>query len=102
MVMVMGSVYDSKVKVWSQPHLFVNRGAMLRAWEEAANDPQSPFSKHPADFTMFVVGEWNDETGQAVMFHAQESLGTALQFKRDQQLPFMANVENINRQEAQQ
>lgn len=79
------SVYDSKTGVFGQPNFLINRGAALRAWQEAANDPQSNICKYPSDFTMFEIGYWEDETGTITMLDAKISLGTALEFKRDEQ-----------------
>lgn len=74
------SVYDSKTEVYGQPNFMLNKGTALRAWQDAANDPQSTISKHPADFTMFEIGYWDDDTGTIVMHPAKISLGTALEF----------------------
>lgn len=92
------AIFDSKVKIFTQPYLFVNKGAALRTWQEAANDPQSPYCKHPEDFTMFIVGEYNDETGILTHLTAFESLGNALQFKNIQQ---QNNVTNLHSEQQQ-
>ena len=82
------SVYDIKTKVFGQPNFMLNKGAALRAWQDAANDQQSNIGKHPADYTMFEIGEWDDETGQVKMHPTKINLGTALEFKRNE--PTMA------------
>lgn len=78
------SVYDSKVNVFSQPMVMQNKGAALRAWEEASNDKSGNIGKYPADHTLFVIGEWDDETGNITMFKAKENLGTALEYVKKQ------------------
>lgn len=75
------AVYDSKTKVYAQPNFLINRGAAMRAWKDACNDPQTQFFKHPEDFTMFELGTWDDETGQFEMDQVPFSLGTAIQYK---------------------
>ncbi|QXP08260.1 MAG: nonstructural protein [Arizlama microvirus] len=75
------SVYDSKTKVYGQPNFLLNKGTALRAWQEAANDKQSNIGKYPADFTMFNIGEWDDETGTLTMHMVKENLGSALEFQ---------------------
>jgi hypothetical protein len=82
MKQVIASVYDSKVSVWSAPTFHINKGALSRAWMEAVNDPQSPFSKYPDDFTMFIVGTWDDSTGIIEMLQAPDSLGVAVQYRK--------------------
>lgn len=84
MKMVVGSVFDAKVQVWSQPFVMQNKGALTRAWEESCNDPQTQFFKHPTDFSMFIIGEWDDENGQIRMLESKHPIGTAIEFKREQ------------------
>lgn len=79
------SVFDSKTKIYSQPQFMLNKGVALRTWVDVANDPQSAISKHPGDYSLFKLGVFNDETGQITMDDAYENLGTALQYKNDQQ-----------------
>lgn len=87
MKIMLYSVYDSKAAVYGQPNFLLNRGTALRAWQDACNDAQSNVGKHPADFTMFEIGSWDDETGQITMHAAPISLGNALEFQRQFQTP---------------
>lgn len=101
------SVYDSKTQVWGQPNFLLNKGAAMRAWGEAANDTQSNIGKHPADFTMFHIAEWDDETGTLTMLKAKENLGTALEFKVEndaytQGIRAMDKLTTTNEESAQQ
>lgn len=84
MKMQVFSVFDSKTKVFSQPNFLVNKGAALRAWMDACNDPQSNISKHPEDFTFFHIGEYDDENGTFENLKTPESLGCAIQFVRNE------------------
>jgi len=78
------SVYDSKVKYFSPPMLYKNRGEALRGWEEAVNDVKSTIAKYPADFTIMEIGEWNDDDGAYVAHAVHQNLGNALQYKRSE------------------
>lgn len=87
------AVYDAKAEVYSQPHFLLNRGTAFRAWEEAANDNSTQIGKYPADFTMFEIGEWDDQTGTITMLKAKISLGTALELKKQTQSPGLKMTE---------
>lgn len=76
------SVYDTKAKVFSQPNFLLNKGVALRAWEQAANDPQNSISQNPGDYTMFEIGTWDDEKGEFQNHPAKISLGLAVEFVR--------------------
>lgn len=60
---------------------FVQRsaGEALRSWSQSFNDPQSLLCTHPADFTLFEIGEMNLKTGVITPHKALINLGTALQ-----------------------
>lgn len=76
------TAYDSKVEAYLQPFFMRSRGEALRAWTELANNPEHLFAKHPADYTLFEVGEYDDTTGKLTPLTAYINLGTALEFKR--------------------
>lgn len=58
------SIYDKKAQAYMSPFYYHQKGQALRAFEDAVNDPQTPFTKHPEDFQLFHIGEWNDSTGK--------------------------------------
>lgn len=86
------SVYDAKTKVYGQPNFLLNMGAATRAWTEAANDRTMSIGRHPADYTMFEIGEWDDESGVIKMHEAKISLGCAIEFV-DKQITNLTPVE---------
>lgn len=57
------SIYDKKAQAYANPFYYHQKGQAIRAFEDAVNDVQSPFFKHPEDFCLFLVGEWDDCTG---------------------------------------
>lgn len=74
--------FDSKLKVWMNPMFFMHSGQAERTWQEIANDPQSLVCKHPEDFTLFQVGEFNDETGEISSIHPPVQLMAAVAAKK--------------------
>lgn len=57
------SIYDKKALAYTNPFYYHQKGQAIRALEDAVNDPQNPLSKHPEDFTLYELGEWDDTTG---------------------------------------
>jgi len=76
------AVYDSKAETYSQPHFMLTRGQAIRAWEVAVNDPETQFCRHPADFTFFELGEYDQLSGTFEQHKAKVSLGVAVEFKK--------------------
>lgn len=75
------SIYDSKAQVYSPTIAFPTLGMAERSFTDAVNDPQSSYNKHPEDYTLFHVGEFDDSTGQTTNLETPFSLGVALTFK---------------------
>lgn len=79
------SVYDAKTKVFGQPQYFINVPTALRSWGDTANNPNDVVHKHPEDYTLFHLGEYDDETGTFTNLTTPNPLGTALQYKQQEQ-----------------
>lgn len=78
------SVFDDKAKVFSQPFFSNTKGSAVRAFADAVNGKESDFSRHPADYTLFLVGEWDDQTGElSSTGGALETLGNGLTYKEE-------------------
>lgn len=76
-------VYDSKVEAYMQPQFYRSKGEALRAFEGACNQKDTQFNSHPEDFTLFYVGEYDDSTATIIQPKTPESLGVAIEYKKD-------------------
>jgi hypothetical protein len=63
-VVKMYSVYDVKAEIFSSPHFMGSDGVAIRSFSTACEDENSQFYKYPTDFSLYVVGEFNIETGE--------------------------------------
>lgn len=77
MLLKIFTVYDSKAESYLQPFYMQTTGQALRAFEDTVNDPEHQFHKHAADFTLFELGTFNDQTGTFQLFEAKKSLTSA-------------------------
>lgn len=75
------AVYDSKAKVYCAPFTVAALGIALRAFHGEANNPQSQLGRYPADFTLFELGVFNDESGTFRIYEQQLNHGLAASFK---------------------
>lgn len=76
------TVYDSKVEAYMQPFFARSIGEALRNWETACNDGESMMAKHPSDYSLFQIGEFDDTNGSINILEAKKALGTAVEAKR--------------------
>lgn len=74
------TVHDSKSGIFTPPVAVLAIGEAIRTFEDAVNDPQSPFNKHPEDYTLFHIGSYDETTASVEMLQSPLSLGGALNF----------------------
>jgi len=75
------AVYDSKAEQYMQPFFFVTRGQAMRAFLDALSDDKHEFNKHAEDYTLFELGEYDQDTGYMEPLKAIVSMGNALALK---------------------
>lgn len=73
-----------------RPKLFTaffapTRGIGIRGFDDAVNS-DTEFAKHLGDYTLFELGEWDDQSATFNMYPTPISLGLAQQFKRQQEM----------------
>lgn len=76
----MFSVLDQKLKLWSPPMFMKHVGQAERTWQDLVNEPESMLCKHPKDFSLYQVGEFDEETAESapivppvLVMHAEEA-----------------------------
>lgn len=73
------AVFDMKAQVYGQVFQHRSRMEALRAFMNAANDPeQGLLHKYPEDFILFELGTYNKENGKIESHESPFSLGSAL------------------------
>jgi len=80
MIVKLFTVYDSKVKTWFTPLPFKHAGDALRWFQESANEKKSNLGKYPADFTLFELGEFDDQTAVVTTHKTPIAMGVAIEF----------------------
>lgn len=63
------SIRDIKAEGFNTPFCQMTFGLAERAFKEAANDPQSQIAKNKEDFSLYHVGEFNQQTGELVTIY---------------------------------
>jgi hypothetical protein len=63
MILKVFSVADSAAGAFMQPFFSISQGAAIRSFVDAVNDANHEFHKHAADYTMFLLGEFDDANG---------------------------------------
>lgn len=63
----MVSVRDSAVDAFMRPFVVPARGAAVRSFrDEVKRGGDSEMSKHPSDYELYLIGEFDEQTGALV------------------------------------
>lgn len=57
------AVRDRATQFFLRPFFCHTHGEAERSFTDAVKDPQSPLSKHPDDYGLWHLGEYDDNTG---------------------------------------
>lgn len=91
------TLYDAKALTYSPPFFASAHGAACRMVMDVSADPNTSVGRHPGDFTLFCVGQWNDATGQLLPFEVREHISDVAPLApRRQQRDLFANSDADN------
>lgn len=87
MKMQVFTVYDSKAEFYSAPFYQQNVGMALRAFEDTVGDPESALCRHPEDFTLFHMGEWENLDCTFDLFATPRAIAKAIEVRKAPMAP---------------
>lgn len=73
------TVYDTKAEVFMSPFFMGTDNTAKRGFADAVNNPETPFGKHPSDYSLFKIGVWSDRDGE-ISPTTKESLGNGVEY----------------------
>lgn len=81
-VQIVLAVRDEALQAFSRPFFVPTVGIALRSFMDEVNRlvPENPMAQHPKDFSLFKLGEWDEDSGQFVNLPVPERLGSAIDF----------------------
>lgn len=92
MIFKIFAVQDVKADLYGPPFYMSTTAEALRAFTDLVNDPNTTVGRHPGDFRLMEIGEWNNETG-GITQEVEKNLGFASDYKA------MGNVTPIGHKE---
>lgn len=76
------AVYDKKGRCYAQPFFSAHPDVGLRSFAAAVNTPSSAPSHNPEDFSLFLLGTFNDDTGRFNLTENPVVVAEAINLKR--------------------
>lgn len=84
MRLVACSIRDAAAEAWLTPMFFQSKGQAVRSFTDAVNSQEGDFGKHPEDYTLFAIGEFDPDSGTLVVYKdGPASLGVGVNFVRE-------------------
>ena len=74
------SIFDSKSEIFNTPIFLPAIGQARRTFGDQVNDKESPFNKHPEDYTLFLIGEYETDSGKLKPNETPVSYGLAVEY----------------------
>ncbi len=72
-------IYDSKARAYMQPWFLTQDGMAQRAFSDCVNADDHNFARHPEDYTLFNIGEFDDNDA-IIKSHAPISMGNGIEY----------------------
>lgn len=79
------AVRDSPADAYMPPSFVHNTGQAIREFGDICKDPNHQFSKHPEDYELFYLGEWDDQDGTFDLVEHPRSLARGADFNQVQE-----------------
>lgn len=74
------AIYDEKAAAFFPPFFLPEEGMAIRTFTDAIAQEGHPFNAHPADYTLFNIGAYDDADAKIISQKAPISLGNGIQF----------------------
>lgn len=82
MITKMFSLYDGKAQMFQTPFYMPTLGMALRAFADLCNDPNTMVYRHPEDFSLYEIGEYDDSNAVHNSLSPLKLVGTAQEFQK--------------------
>lgn len=80
----MFTIHDAKAAAYNTPFFQPTHGLAERLFTDEANNPESAICKHPEDYTLFYLGELDQDTGTLDLENTPKPVMKAIDLKANQ------------------
>lgn len=79
MILRVFAVFDVKAKYFMQPFVMKTSAEAVRVFGDMCQNAQNPLGRHPADYTLFEIGQYDDASAMFTQDGAHVPLGNGLE-----------------------
>ena len=98
MILFAYSIYDTASGAYMRPFMMQSDGQAIRSFTDIAMDAEHEIGKHPEDYALFRIGQFNDNKGELVgedrecLITALEAVAKTRRVDADQQADLLKQV----------
>lgn len=85
MMLQIYSVRDNAIQAYLPPFYARARGEAIRMVQGIMQDPNTNFNRHPEQFALYLLGEFDDASGNLIAVENPERVITCLELKEPEQ-----------------
>lgn len=85
MEQIIYSIFDDKAVMYCRPFFLQSVGLALRSFADICKDRESQIAHHPADFKLYKLGTFNDNTGSITPLAIPEFVASASEYVQKNQ-----------------
>jgi len=74
------SIYDEKSQAYNSPFFQSAVGQALRSFCDLAKDDKTTISRHPEDYSLYHIGEFDDSTSKIISYNEPRFLARATEY----------------------
>ncbi len=89
------TIQDAAAGAYLPPFTLPASGMALRSFSDCVNDSKHAFGHHPADYTLFQIGTWDELTGEIVYTGNHKKLANGLEAKTQNDMPLQENLKAV-------
>ena len=74
------AIFDQKASAYLPPFTLPRVEMAMRTFSDCVNSPDHAFGRHPADYTLVEIAEYDDSTAKITPYEVSISVGTGIEF----------------------
>jgi len=93
------SIFDSKAEIFWTPRFYLNAGVALRDFADAvtATKGDNALAQHPEDYTLFEIGNWDENGGDWIGYDAKIALGVGIEYVNREKAVLAAVPDSVSK-----
>lgn len=80
MIQFIYSIHDNKANAYLPPFFLHNKNMAIRTFSDAVQDEGHAFNRHPDDYSLWEIGEFDDTTGEIIYHTPHKALGCGVDY----------------------